>query len=768
MIEARFFRKGALGVLAAVTIMLMSLFPAQMTAATTSSRLAGNDRISTATAIADAFGAADTVILAAADNANLVDSLAVAPLAGKVSPIYLTSKNSLDATVKAKITGKNVFVIGAISDAVFAQVQQVAYSATRLSGPNRLATNDAINARLSNVAGTFVVGYNAIADALSVASYAAANNYAIVLANPDGSVDSRKLLGSKIYLVGGPALVKNISGATRLSGADRFATNASVINNLNFNFETVYLANGLSLVDALAGSPLAAKTASPIIITDNNTVNQTFNSKLPDGGKVVALGGTGAVSNTILNRITAQGPQNPQGPQITDYVLTNNTGIEFDQYSKTLVIGETAYIKSITVTTDGEKSEVTDTDDFSVKSDNSGIVSVDSDTGYLTAQSPGTARITITYGSISKQFNLTVVNGERELTKIQFKDFDTDKVITSLKTIIPDSLVKASVIRIEGLDQYGDRMPSESLDCRSTNDNIMSLDTSIVPSDGRVVVTGNDTGIAFISVYDSNNIKRGSLTVTVSDNSNIASMSFGIYRPARDEDCEKLIYNTKQSDFSADATIDILADKYVAFRVSQYNDEGDYLGADTTGTIEIRESSSDVVRLTDNGEGVFILEGLKVGTATFIFKDDESGRTYTQKITVIKQGTGIKSVSFKSLTSPSYPRTYNYKSVLNYTETSNDPIITGITLYSPSSYNIRLQTYDGRLYLDKDGDGSYSYDDTELGYLEISTSGDFSDYAGVNVEDGIRVTNGDSGTVYFKIKSPDDKIIQTTYVMVDL
>jgi putative cell wall-binding protein len=764
----RLLRKGALGAVLAITVMIMSMLPAQMFAATTSSRLAGSDRISTATAIADAFGAADTVILAAADNANLVDSLAVAPLAGKVSPIYLTGKNSLDSAVKAKLKGKNVYVIGAVSNAVFAQVQTIANFATKLSGANRLATNEAINARLTNVAGTFVVGFNAIPDALSVASYAAANNYAIVLANPDGSVDSGKLLGAKTYMVGGSALVKNIPGATRLSGADRFATNAAVINQLNFSFDTVYLANGLSLVDALAGSPLAAKTAAPIIITNNITVNETFNSKLPDEGKIVALGGTGAISNAILSRVAAKSPQSPLGPQITEYVLTNNAGTEFDQTSTTLVVDETAYLSSITVMTDGDKEEVTNTDEFNIKSSNPGVISVDNDTTTLTAQSPGTARITISYGNVTKQVTLTVVNEERVLTKVRFKDFYTDKIITSLKTIIPDIIVKESVIRIEPIDQYGDKIPDENLECSSTNDTIMSLDSSTVPSDGRVEVTGINTGTAFISVYDDNDIKKGSLMVTVSDNSEVASAILGIYKPLFDSDCDDLVSGTKKADFSTDATIDISADKYVAYRLSQYNDEGIYLGADTTVTTSIRESSTDVVSLTDNGEGVFIIEGLKEGTATLVLTDDESSRIYTAKITVIKEGANIQSVSFKSLTKPSYPKTFNYKSVFNYTETGNDPIIKGITLYKATSFNIRLQTSDGCLYLDKDGDGLYSSDDTELGYFEISTSGDISDYAGANVEDGVRVTNGDSGTVFFKVKSPEGKVIKTTYVTVDL
>jgi len=292
--------------LLAVLAMVLTMIPVQVFAADTdSTRLAGADRIGTAIAIADAFGDADTVILAAADNANLVDSLAVAPLAGKVSPIYLTFKDSLNADVKAKLAGKKVIAIGAVSDAVVADAQTVATSVEKVSGADRLATNDLINAKLTDPAGTFVVGYNAIPDALSVASFAAANNYAIVLANLDGSVDSAKIKGSTTYILGGPTLVSDITGATRLYGPNRFDTNTEVVKALTFTYDNVYVANGLTLVDALAGSSLAAKTGAPILLTDNATVKAAgeIQDKLTSATKVIALGGTGVVSDSVLDSV---------------------------------------------------------------------------------------------------------------------------------------------------------------------------------------------------------------------------------------------------------------------------------------------------------------------------------------------------------------------------------------------------------------------------------------------------------------------------------
>jgi len=291
----------------AIIAMVLTMIPAALFAATAdSTRLEGAGRVETALDIASAgWTTASTVILAPADQANLVDALASAPLAGQENaPILLTFKGSLDAAVKDKITAlgaTKVYVIGAISDAVAAEVDAISgVTVETLKGDSRWGTADAVNAKLMSPAGTFVVGYDAIADALSVASYAAANKYKIVLANADGTVDSAKLVGTK-YIVGGTTLVKDIAGATRLSGPDRFATNSDVASKLGFTYSRVYVANGLSLVDALAVAPLAAKYGAFVVLSSANSVASI--PGVTSATKVVAVGGTGAVSDAVAGMV---------------------------------------------------------------------------------------------------------------------------------------------------------------------------------------------------------------------------------------------------------------------------------------------------------------------------------------------------------------------------------------------------------------------------------------------------------------------------------
>ena len=299
-------KRKAIAILAIIA-MVLTLMPAAMFGATNVDRLAGANRIETALKICDAgWKSADTVILAAADEANLVDALAAGPLAAQENaPILVTYKNSLNADVKAKIAAlgaKKVIVVGAVSDSVVEELKAIAgVTVEKISGKNRIETANLINAKLKNVAGTFVVGYLGLPDALSVASYAAANNFAIAIAKADGTVNEDSLLGETTYIVGGTARVADIDGATRFAGSDRLATNAAVAEGLEFDFGKVYVANGRTLVDALAVAPLAAKTDSFVLLVEANKGKAV--EGMTASTQIIAVGGTAAVPQKVLDNL---------------------------------------------------------------------------------------------------------------------------------------------------------------------------------------------------------------------------------------------------------------------------------------------------------------------------------------------------------------------------------------------------------------------------------------------------------------------------------
>ena len=116
-----------------------------------------------------------------------------------------------------------------------------------------------------------------------------------------------KLKATKVVVLGGTgsvsdAAVKAVAGkatVTRIAGANRFETAAEISKNLFPEGKTsakVYLANGITLVDALVGGTMT--DGAPILLTSGSgtlpaaTLNEIKRLK---PSEVVALGGEGAV-----------------------------------------------------------------------------------------------------------------------------------------------------------------------------------------------------------------------------------------------------------------------------------------------------------------------------------------------------------------------------------------------------------------------------------------------------------------------------------------
>ena len=316
--------KKALASLAIMGMVLASTpFNAFANTGVITERLFGTDRFGTAIAVSNAgWTTSDTAILAPSANANLVDALAAAPLAGTTSPILLTEINTLNTETKAELERlgvTEVYVVGAISQAVADEVAEMdGITVTVLKGDDRIGTATAIASELTDPAGSFVVGYNALADALSVASYAAANNYSILVANPDGSLPDSQVpfLGDEVFIIGGPTLVQDIElediEATRIYGTDRFDTNQDVLNAFTYNYENVYVANGKNahLVDSLVASSLAAMSGAPIVLTDTDKSAAALDvhAKLAANAVVTALGGDTVVSDEVLKLVSEGEP----------------------------------------------------------------------------------------------------------------------------------------------------------------------------------------------------------------------------------------------------------------------------------------------------------------------------------------------------------------------------------------------------------------------------------------------------------------------------
>jgi hypothetical protein len=279
------------------------------------SYISGADRVETSVAISrQGWTSADTVILAPGGQNNLIDALAVAPLAGQENAPILLCVGGLDPAVVAEIErlgAKKVYTVGALSGAVIealkAALPNVAVEVLR--GANRFETAALINAKVLNPKGTFIVGYNAIADAVSAASFAAAHGYLIQIAQPDGTLATDRYplptdhqpdgtlatdhypLPTDHYILGGPTLVGDVTGATRLFGPDRYATNKAIREALTFEYTNIYTADGATLVDALTGSALAARTRAAIVLTPAGDPSGVDFGGITTETRVYAFGG---------------------------------------------------------------------------------------------------------------------------------------------------------------------------------------------------------------------------------------------------------------------------------------------------------------------------------------------------------------------------------------------------------------------------------------------------------------------------------------------
>ena len=93
---------------------------------------------------------------------------------------------------------------------------------------------------------------------------------------------------------------------TRIAGADRYAT-AAAISKARFGSgaSTVFVATGASFPDALAGAPAAARARGPVLLTERGYLPSATASELArlDPAVIVVLGGTGAVSDSVVAKL---------------------------------------------------------------------------------------------------------------------------------------------------------------------------------------------------------------------------------------------------------------------------------------------------------------------------------------------------------------------------------------------------------------------------------------------------------------------------------
>ncbi len=503
------------------------------------------------------------------------------------------------------------------------------------------------------------------------------------------------------------------------------------------------------------------------------------------------------VMTSSITKITIKNT-NISADTITEAVLSNiTTGA--DQTSSILVTNETANFSEITVKS-ANTTEVITAGNFTVKSSDESVVSVNS--GTLTAEGPGTATLTITYGGTTYTKTITVKNEARKATSVKVN-----------KTAVTVTENGTAVVKVQLLDQYGDPM-----DFTANSDlNVVSSDNAIATADGLLgngtgslvdptgakleadlTIDGVDTGSAIFTFRNGAGAKIGTTSVkaTVTDNTAVSQYTLAVDNDITSGDVTTLdgvitglgFASITKNDVSTDATIDNGSDAYVKINIKGLNSAGQEILSTPVATTNytvtaVNPSNVNVLDTTFGTNGVLaqngyilVKAGTDAGTATITVTDASNANvTKTFKVTTTNVGYTVTGVNFKNVAAPTYATTLDVKDFLSYTNSANDLIITGLTLSKPVSQAIRLDSGDGTtLYIDKDGNGTNNPGDIEVGSIVISTTGTFANIA-TDAASGLSVLTGDDGTVIFKVLntgsdkvvSADDQVVATKAVKVD-
>lgn len=298
-----------------------------------SDRIAGKDRYETSVGISQ-LGWNKSYFAILASGENFPDALCAAPLVSKYNaPILLTSTDSLKSNTKdelLRLNVKNVLMIGGegvLSTKVEQSIKDLGIEVTRIAGQDRYETSLKVAKLLGNPEKAIISSGKDFPDVLSIASIAANKGIPILFTSQNNLSKELKAYISqsiqKTYILDddsriSDSVVNQLPAAERLTGLNRYESNIKIINTFknDLDFSTCYVATGEDYPDALSGSALASLTKSPVIFVNEPLKHDTINfvmSIKSNIKKIIAFGGSGAVSDKTIDEIIATNEETSGG-----------------------------------------------------------------------------------------------------------------------------------------------------------------------------------------------------------------------------------------------------------------------------------------------------------------------------------------------------------------------------------------------------------------------------------------------------------------------
>lgn len=295
-------------------------------------RIFGEDRYKTSVNISNNFSNSLLNSVVVASGKDFPDALSGSVLSKKFSAPILLLGNTIEESsdsieyIKNHLDKKGkIYLLGgqaSLGDEFIGYFNTLGYNdVIRLGGKSRFETNKAIVNYMDVKKGTPVIltnGYG-FADALSVSSAAALNQYPIIMTDPsklpEEAADTiSNLQPEQLYIIGGQASIKDSvvnevknlvptlkdNQLIRISGNDRYETTLNICKYFNLDTDTAIIANGSNFPDALSGSALAAKLKAPIILTDGLDIsNQKSFIESKGYQNLILLGGLASIDLSV-------------------------------------------------------------------------------------------------------------------------------------------------------------------------------------------------------------------------------------------------------------------------------------------------------------------------------------------------------------------------------------------------------------------------------------------------------------------------------------
>lgn len=420
-----------------------------------------------------------------------------------------------------------------------------------------------------------------------------------------------------------------------------------------------------------------------------------------------------------------------------DVKLANDVKIN----SNKLVVGETANIVDLDVVDiNGNTAKLTTADNFTVTSSNSSVVSVNSgsiEKNKLTANSTGSAEISIKNGDVIKKFNITVVADARKASSVSLSKntvYLTANQNVKIEATIKDqyndlykgyTLVGSDHVIKSGEDTVATVKQSSASDKEGKIEILIEAANTDKNLNGNLVIKDDNKTMTTISVYVS---KQAPATSWKLENEVGKDNILDLYTP-----------NGKDSD-------DILNLKLNGYNGSYLVGDEKTIAIHTTGSIPttgfvVTSTDSKVANIESTTDGTIKVKAVKDGSATIraYYNGAEKSsisitvKDSTPKITAIS----TKQIDTRDKVEPTFDAV---TSLLNLTELpGNKTIVDGLSISGTTEEVLLGQDADNRcvLYVEKDGEDGYLKDkDLLLATIDVST--DFGahveKYRVVNIE----------------------------------